>query len=53
MISYVNLITIDSFIFQGLKDGKKCVTEFWLSDVIGEQKIKKPWLPHHFPIPYR
>ncbi|XP_025192742.1 PAX-interacting protein 1-like, partial [Melanaphis sacchari] len=39
-------------VFRALSDHKKCVTDYWLSDIIGEKKIVEPWLAHHFPIPY-
>ncbi|XP_060859072.1 PAX-interacting protein 1-like [Metopolophium dirhodum] len=39
-------------VLKGLNERKKCVTDYWLSDVIGEGKLLKPWLAHHFPIPY-
>ncbi|XP_025192282.1 PAX-interacting protein 1-like [Melanaphis sacchari] len=39
-------------VVRGLSDHKKCVTDYWLSDIISEKKIIKPWLSHHLPIPY-
>lgn len=38
---------------QGIKDGKRCVTDYWLSDVISKKSMTPPWLAIHFPIPYR
>uniref|UniRef100_A0A2H8TDD8 PAX-interacting protein 1 n=1 Tax=Melanaphis sacchari TaxID=742174 RepID=A0A2H8TDD8_9HEMI len=37
---------------QGIKDGKRCVTDFWLRDIITRKKMIPPWLAHHFPLPY-
>eukprot|EP00102_Acyrthosiphon_pisum_P020511 XP_016657721.1 PREDICTED: PAX-interacting protein 1-like [Acyrthosiphon pisum] len=39
-------------VFRGLTENKKCVTDYWLSDIIAEGKMMKPWMVHHFPIPY-
>ncbi|KAL5239067.1 hypothetical protein ACI65C_006477 [Semiaphis heraclei] len=56
---YTNMVTHvigisqkNSDVLRGLKECKKCATDYWLSDVISERKMVKPWLPHHFPIPY-
>ncbi|KAF6207670.1 hypothetical protein GE061_016117 [Apolygus lucorum] len=37
---------------QGLRDGKRCVTAEWLSDVIIKQQVVPPWLALHFPTPF-
>lgn len=37
---------------QGIKDGKRCVTDFWLRDVFARKSMIPPWLAHHFPLPY-
>ncbi|XP_060859466.1 PAX-interacting protein 1-like [Metopolophium dirhodum] len=39
-------------VLRGLNQHKKCVTDYWLGDIIGAKKIIKPWLAHHLPIPY-
>ncbi|CAI6360450.1 unnamed protein product [Macrosiphum euphorbiae] len=38
---------------QGMKDGKRCVTDYWLSDIISKKSMIQPWRAIHFPIPYR
>ncbi|XP_026819809.1 PAX-interacting protein 1-like [Rhopalosiphum maidis] len=42
----------NSEVLKGLSEYKKCVTDYWLSDIISEKKMIQPWLAHHFPIPY-
>ncbi|XP_054280605.1 PAX-interacting protein 1 isoform X6 [Macrosteles quadrilineatus] len=37
---------------QGIRDGKRCVTAEWLSDVCLKQQVLPPWLALHFPTPY-
>ncbi|VVC40830.1 Zinc finger, RING-type,Zinc finger, RING/FYVE/PHD-type,BRCT domain [Cinara cedri] len=37
---------------QGVQDGKRCITDFWLTDIISQKKMLPPWLAHHFPTPY-
>ncbi|XP_016664872.1 PAX-interacting protein 1-like isoform X3 [Acyrthosiphon pisum] len=56
---YTNMVTHvigisskNADVILGLNQHKKCVTDYWLSDIIGEKKMKKPWMVHHFPIPY-
>ncbi|XP_022163732.1 PAX-interacting protein 1-like [Myzus persicae] len=36
----------------GLNDGKRCVTDYWLSDIFAKKCMIPPWLAIHFPIPY-
>ncbi|KAK9506186.1 hypothetical protein O3M35_008167 [Rhynocoris fuscipes] len=37
---------------QGIRDGKRCVTAEWLSDVMIKQQVLPPWLALHFPTPF-
>ncbi|KAL5239337.1 hypothetical protein ACI65C_006747 [Semiaphis heraclei] len=37
---------------QGINDGKRCVTYYWLSDIMSKKRMIPPWLAVHFPIPY-
>ncbi|XP_022171154.1 PAX-interacting protein 1 isoform X2 [Myzus persicae] len=37
---------------QGLRDGKRCITAYWLSDIITKQQLMPPWYALHFPTPY-
>ena len=32
-----------------LRDEKRIVTQFWLEDVLEEEKLKPPWRAYHFP----
>jgi hypothetical protein len=32
-----------------LEDDKRIVTQFWLEDVLEEEKLKPPWRAYHFP----
>ncbi|XP_050524401.1 PAX-interacting protein 1-like [Daktulosphaira vitifoliae] len=41
-----------SIVEQGLKDNKRCVTDYWLSDVIAKQAMLPPWFAHHLPTPF-
>ncbi|KAE9532132.1 hypothetical protein AGLY_010334 [Aphis glycines] len=52
-ITHVMCITQKHHIVeQAIKDGKRCVTDFWLRDVIARKHMIPPWLAHHFPLPY-
>lgn len=35
-----------------MRESKRCVTAFWLNDVLEKKKLKYPWLVHHFPTPF-
>lgn len=37
---------------QGIRDGKRCVTAEWLSDIMIKQQVLPPWLALHFPTPF-
>lgn len=37
---------------QALRDGKRCVTAFWLNDVVAKGSLSVPWLALHFPVPF-
>ncbi|XP_039297213.1 PAX-interacting protein 1 isoform X2 [Nilaparvata lugens] len=37
---------------QGLRDGKRCITADWLSDITLKQQVLPPWLALHFPTPF-
>lgn len=37
---------------QALREGKRCVTIFWLNDVLLRKKLQAPWHALHFPSPY-
>ncbi|XP_063980261.1 PAX-interacting protein 1 [Diachasmimorpha longicaudata] len=39
-------------VVQALREGKRCVSAHWLSDVVGKQQVVPPWHALHFPIPY-
>ncbi|XP_050423408.1 PAX-interacting protein 1-like isoform X2 [Adelges cooleyi] len=41
-----------SIVDQGIKDHKRCVTRFWLTDVIAKETMLPPWFAHHFPTPF-
>lgn len=34
---------------QALKDNKRIITQFWLEDVLEEEKMRPPWRAYHFP----
>lgn len=35
-----------------MRDGKRCITAYWLSDIITKQQLMPPWYALHFPTPY-
>ena len=35
-----------------MRDGKRCVTAFWLSDVVEQHRVTPPWQAIHLPVPY-
>ncbi|KAL3253170.1 hypothetical protein MRX96_054638 [Rhipicephalus microplus] len=37
---------------QALRESKRCVTVFWLNDVLSRKKLQPPWHALHFPSPY-
>ncbi|KAH6934006.1 hypothetical protein HPB50_019399 [Hyalomma asiaticum] len=37
---------------QALRESKRCVTVFWLNDVLMRKKLQAPWHALHFPSPY-
>lgn len=37
---------------QALREGKRCISAHWLSDVIGKQQVLPPWHALHFPTPF-
>ncbi|XP_015376185.1 PREDICTED: PAX-interacting protein 1-like isoform X2 [Diuraphis noxia] len=37
---------------EAINDGKRCVTDYWLSDIISKKLMIPPWLAVHFPMPY-
>lgn len=39
-------------VVQALREGKRCVSAHWLSDVVSKQQVVPPWHAIHFPIPY-
>lgn len=39
-------------VVQGLREGKRCITAHWLSDVVNKQQVLPPWHALHFPTPY-
>lgn len=43
----------NSFCSQALRDGKRCVTAYWLSDVVVKQHVLPPWQAIHLPLPFR
>jgi len=53
--NYTHLLcaTQTSTLFKkSLDDGKRCVTIYWLHDVLALRQIKPPWLAVHLPVPY-
>jgi PAX-interacting protein 1 len=36
-------------VIQALREGKRCVTAHWLSDVVNKQQVLPPWHALHFP----
>lgn len=42
----------DFLVQQSIKDKKRCVTNYWLSDTIAKENMSPPWLAHHFPTPF-
>lgn len=38
-------------VMQAIRDSKRCVTAFWLSDVIGKKVFQPPWQALHLPTP--
>lgn len=39
-------------VVQALRDGKRCVSAHWLSDVVSKQQVLPPWHALHFPTPF-
>ncbi|UYV61255.1 PAXIP1 [Cordylochernes scorpioides] len=39
-------------VVQAIKENKRCITVYWLNDVILKKKHQAPWLAYHFPIPF-
>ena len=39
-------------VVQALREGKRCVSADWLSDVLTKQQVLPPWHALHFPIPF-
>lgn len=37
---------------QALRDFKRCVTLYWLSDVINRKQVLPPWIALHLPTMY-
>lgn len=42
----------NSIVQQAMREGKRCVTAFWLNDVLIQKKMLPPWLALHFPFPF-
>lgn len=39
-------------VVQALREGKRCVSAHWLSDVVNKQQLLPPWHALHFPTPF-
>ncbi|KAF3426357.1 hypothetical protein E2986_06497 [Frieseomelitta varia] len=39
-------------VVQALREGKRCVSAHWLSDVVSKQQVVPPWHALHFPTPF-
>lgn len=39
-------------VVQALREGKRCVSADWLSDVVTKQQVLPPWHALHLPIPF-
>lgn len=39
-------------VVQALREGKRCVSAHWLSDVVSKQQVTPPWHVLHFPTPF-
>jgi len=39
-------------VVQALREGKRCVSAHWLSDVVSKQQVLPPWHVLHFPTPF-
>ncbi|XP_011867303.1 PREDICTED: PAX-interacting protein 1 [Vollenhovia emeryi] len=39
-------------VVQALREGKRCVSAHWLSDVVSKQQLLPPWHVLHFPTPF-
>ncbi|KAI4477916.1 hypothetical protein M0804_012396 [Polistes exclamans] len=39
-------------VVQALREGRRCVSAYWLSDVVNKQQVLPPWHALHFPTPY-
>ncbi|TGZ54054.1 PAX-interacting protein 1 [Temnothorax longispinosus] len=39
-------------VVQALREGKRCVSAHWLSDVVSKQQVIPPWQVLHFPTPF-
>jgi PAX-interacting protein 1 len=37
---------------RALREGKRCVTAYWLNDVVLKQQVLPPWQALHFPTPF-
>lgn len=40
-------------LLQGLRDGKRCVTADWLSDILLKQQLVPPFFALHVPVPFK
>ena len=38
---------------QGLREGKRLVTAYWLNDIILRKRVLPPWKAVHFPLPVK
>lgn len=39
-------------VVQALRENKRCVSAYWLSDVVNKQQVLPPWHALHFPAPF-
>lgn len=39
-------------VVQALREGKRCISAYWLSDVVSKQQLIPPWHALHFPTPF-
>lgn len=42
----------NSVVQQAMREGKRCVTAYWLNDVLLQKKMRAPWQALHFPSPF-
>lgn len=38
-------------VMQAIRDGKRCITAYWLNDIMAKKQVLPPWQSLHLPVP--